>query len=382
MLPISALAEETVETEETVIVSETSKSLKSQSGTDGNISWVLDDSGTMTVTGTGAISLDNACDYPWEDELLQSVSKLVIGEGITSIGEGAFSGGAYTSVTLPGTLKSIGVFAFEDCNNLTEVVIPDGVEILKHGAFCGCSNLKKVVIPGSVKTIDARAFDSCTSLSDVTIGEGVETIGYWAFWGCAMTEITVPSSVESLGGRVFECCENLTSVTLPESITTIPAGLFADCSSLTAVTIPTSVTSVESYAFINCDSLKSVSFTGNCPAFADDSFEGVTTTCYYPASNSTWTGDKLQNYGGSVTWKLTGSNLNGVCKGADGSWYYYINGVIQENYTGFQSNSNGKWYIENGKVTFAKNGVIQDTNGTIATKGTWSYVTGRKVQTG
>ncbi|MCC8151408.1 MAG: hypothetical protein LIO96_08140 [Lachnospiraceae bacterium] len=72
----------------------------------------------------------------------------------------------------------------------------------------------------------------------------------------------------------------------------------------------------------------------------------------------------------------------GVCQAADGSWHYYINGVIQEDYTGFRSNSNGKWYIEGGDVTFKTNGVIQDKEGTIGTKGTWYYVIGSKVQTG
>ncbi len=66
----------------------------------------------------------------------------------------------------------------------------------------------------------------------------------------------------------------------------------------------------------------------------------------------------------------------------NGQWGYYVDGVLQKNYTGFKSNSNGKWYIENGKVTFKKNGVIKDDKGAIGTKGTWYYVVGSKVQTG
>ncbi len=73
---------------------------------------------------------------------------------------------------------------------------------------------------------------------------------------------------------------------------------------------------------------------------------------------------------------------NGVCKAADGNWYYYVDGVIQTNYNGFASNSNGKWWIENGKVTFNKNDVLKDSTGALGTKGTWYYVVGSKVQTG
>ncbi len=72
---------------------------------------------------------------------------------------------------------------------------------------------------------------------------------------------------------------------------------------------------------------------------------------------------------------------NGVCKASDGNWYYYVDGVIQTNYNGFASNSNGKWWIENGKVTFNKNDVLKDSTGALGTKGTWYYVVGSKVQT-
>ncbi|MCC8151577.1 MAG: hypothetical protein LIO96_09040 [Lachnospiraceae bacterium] len=77
----------------------------------------------------------------------------------------------------------------------------------------------------------------------------------------------------------------------------------------------------------------------------------------------------------------TGDVLNGVCQASDGNWYYYVDGVVQSGYSGFQSNSNGKWYIDGGQVTFKKNGVFQDTEGSIGAKGTWYYVTGSKVRT-
>ncbi len=69
-------------------------------------------------------------------------------------------------------------------------------------------------------------------------------------------------------------------------------------------------------------------------------------------------------------------------KASDGNWYYYVNGKKATSYTGFAANSNGKWYVEKGKVTFKKNSVIKDKTGVIGTKGDWWYVTGSKVQTG
>ncbi len=87
------------------------------------------------------------------------------------------------------------------------------------------------------------------------------------------------------------------------------------------------------------------------------------------------------NYTGSVKKTFTIENSTDVCKASDGKWYYYVNGKKDTSYTGFASNSNGKWYIEKGKVTFSKNSVLKDTTGAIGTKGTWYYVVGSKVQT-
>ncbi len=72
--------------------------------------------------------------------------------------------------------------------------------------------------------------------------------------------------------------------------------------------------------------------------------------------------------------------LNGVCKAADGNWYYYVDGEIDDTYYGFGSNSNGDWYVEKGMVTFEKNDVLKDTTGAIGTKGDWYYVVGSKVK--
>ncbi len=99
---------------------------------------------------------------------------------------------------------------------------------------------------------------------------------------------------------------------------------------------------------------------------------------------STFTG--LADYSNSNGWwyieegRVT-FNYEGVEHNKNG-WWYVKDSKVQFNYNGFGENSNGKWYIESGKVTFNKNSVIQDTTGAIGTKGTWWYVVGSKVQTG
>ncbi|MCC8151290.1 MAG: hypothetical protein LIO96_07525 [Lachnospiraceae bacterium] len=71
----------------------------------------------------------------------------------------------------------------------------------------------------------------------------------------------------------------------------------------------------------------------------------------------------------------------GVVDATKSWWYFGADGRVDTTYNGFAKNSNGWWYIENGKVTFLKNSVIQDKTGALGTKGTWYYVTGSKVRT-
>ncbi len=91
---------------------------------------------------------------------------------------------------------------------------------------------------------------------------------------------------------------------------------------------------------------------------------------------------KTNNGGLSASMTLTAAK-NNVRKASDGKWYYYNDsGKKDTSYTGFAENSNGKWYVENGVVTFKTNGVLKDKTGGIGTKGSWYYVVDSKVQTG
>ena len=97
--------------------------------------------------------------------------------------------------------------------------------------------------------------------------------------------------------------ELVTDLVIPDGVTTIKNYAFAEYSGLISVTIPKTVISVGSAVFFNCYNLDFVHFLGDAPAFQSDSFTSRSFTAYYPAGNPTWTADKLQNYGGKVTWK-------------------------------------------------------------------------------
>ena len=160
-----------------------------------------------------------------------------------------------------------------------------------------------MTIPEGVTSIGDSAFYGCSSLTSVTIPEGVTSIGDSAFSGCSsLTSVTIPSSVTSIGGSAFSGCSSLTSVTIPEGVTSIGGYAFYGCSSLTSVTIPEGVTSIGGYAFFGCSNLTTIFFLGDAPSFGYDSFGYDRTAGLYPVDNETWTADKRQNYGGSLTW--------------------------------------------------------------------------------
>ena len=149
--------------------------------------------------------------------------------------------------------------AFNHCEKITGVTIPDGIISIGRNAFYRCDNITSVTIPSTVKTWGSGAFSYCKKLSTVIIEEGVTTIGEDAFWGCYdLTNVTIPSTVTSIGKEAFLDCTNLANIDLPEGITTIENGAFGKCTSLTSINIPSSVTSIAGGAFGGCTALAAV----------------------------------------------------------------------------------------------------------------------------
>ena len=237
-----------------------------QSGTCGsNLTWNLNaETGVLTISGTGTMT-----DYVWDPAPWRSytsiIKTVIINDGVTSIGESAFSYcSSLTSVTIGESVTSIGSSAFEYCSSLSSITIPNSVTSIGDWAFSDCSSLTSVTIPNSVTSIGDWAFYECSSLTSVTIPNSVTSIGEYTFCGCSsLTSITIPNSVTSIGKYAFYNCSSLTSVTIPNSVTSIGEWAFSGCSKLTSVTIPNSVTSIGSYAFYECSSLTKTNYIGD-----------------------------------------------------------------------------------------------------------------------
>ena len=256
------------------------------------ITWELDDDGTLTLSGSGAIP---SFIYQLPKEKIKNI---IISNGITSIGESAFCKCInLTSVTLSDSITSISNNAFSNCTSLTSITIPDSVTSIGDGAFDHTPWLEEqrkknplvivndilidgnmcqgaVVIPDNVISICGRVFYNCTSLTSITIPDSVTSIGDSTFRNCAsLTSIIIPDSITSIGDYAFADCIDLESITIPDSVTSIGFSAFEYCTSLKSITIPDSVASIEDLAFCDCTNLESITIKNPACVIADSSDE-------------------------------------------------------------------------------------------------------------
>lgn len=203
--------------------------------------------------------------YDGTQKVPEDVTEVVVKEGVKEIGDEAFSYCLQLkSVTIPNSVTSIGYGAFIECNRLTNITIPSSVTTIAPNAFVRCESLENITIPDSVTSIGKSAFSCCTGLKSITIPDSVTSIGAYAFRDCtSLTNITIPDGVTSIGKHAFNGCTGLTSITISDSVTEIGSWAFYNCTGITSVTIPDSVTAIGSFAFYNCKVLTDVYYTGS-----------------------------------------------------------------------------------------------------------------------
>ena len=219
------------------------------------------------VIGNGVTSIG---DYAFED--CSEIKTVVLPDGVTSIGDGAFSGCTnLSSVKMPQGLQTIGASAFYSCKNLIEATIPNSVTSIGSNAFMYCQSLSRVILPNKLEKIEDNTFYYCISLETVVIPTGVTTIEKNAFSNCdRLSAVTIPGTVTSIGDKVFSSCSVLKTVTIPNSVQTLGKWVVYNCVSLTSFVVPEKVTSIGDKTFHNCDNLRSVTFPAGLTEIGDE----------------------------------------------------------------------------------------------------------------
>ena len=146
-------------------------------------------------------------------------------------------------VSIPGTIRTIGIRSFSKCSNLRKLVIRDGLEVIDKSAFSGCEKLESITLPATLKKIEESAFHNCTSLNEVVIPSTVEIIGKEAFYNCKnLRKITIsaPNNKFVIGGMAFSRCDSLEEITISDGSidTLIGTSLFQMRPTLKQINLP------------------------------------------------------------------------------------------------------------------------------------------------
>ena len=264
--------------------------------------FTIPDDGSVTVIGKNAFN--NAS---------RSRTSITVPEGVTEIGENAFYCSYLKTVSLPSTLKTIGVGAFYGCFYLEDIVLPEGLERIETDAFMHCNKISDITLPDSLTYIGDKAFFECTAIrkfniparvtyigpgalatlgmvTSLTVDDGntvyhdyenciiktgsknlvaacitsiipddgsVDAIADSAFMGVDRANIYLPRAINYIGKNAF-ANSSIVSIVLPNDLVRIEDGTFSGCRNLASVRIPSDVYYIGKSAFFGCTSLRSI----------------------------------------------------------------------------------------------------------------------------
>lgn len=241
----------------------------------------------------------------------QTLNDYIVSEGVEIICDGAFEDcESLQTINLPNSVKSIGKGAFSNCTNLESINIPEGIEVLSDYTFEGCTSLVDICLPSSLDVIGDQALKGVPKLRSLSpnliVKDGcllshnlktlihyfndereyfilpleIEDIAPYAFWRSRLNKVIIHSKVRRIGDFAFERCENLGTVKFETfngiaHIETIGHCAFAGCNHLTDIVLPNGLEVLGIQTFDYCHSLRNVILPNTLKEIGNCAFEGT-----------------------------------------------------------------------------------------------------------
>ncbi len=228
----------------------------------------------------------------WGKLTTLDLSESSIVEGGDWYYETTFDGSVFYSYT---SNNIIGESMFVGCANLQEIILPDTVTAIDHGAFQSCPTLISINIPKGLTSISGSAFYDCPrlqkvhitdlsawcnilfddpgtnplcnggnlylnnkELTEIVIPDDITEIKKYAFLGASFHNLTLSKNLTTIGENAFSECKFLTSIEIPDNVTAIEVGAFLNCESLSKAIIGNAVSSIGMFTFSGCSNLKEI----------------------------------------------------------------------------------------------------------------------------
>lgn len=241
---------------------------------------------TVTFTGNGSV-LTTIGTQAFEG--CEKLTDIILPEGLTTINANAFLNSGIKNIKLSSTIETITSTAFSGCKQLN-VTVADG-----NATFTVSADMKSLLskdgktlvkyigndaqytIPDGIEEIGVYAF-SGSDIKSVIFSDKIINVGSYAFKDCtALDSITLPD-IESLEAHLFDGCTALDNVTIPATVKTIKKGAFMNCTAISAITIPATVETIESAAFAGCTALEELKFTTSSEKLVINAGSSMTVT--------------------------------------------------------------------------------------------------------
>jgi len=228
------------------------------------------------------------------------------------IQEGAFEGTNVTKVVLPESITAIGLYAFKDCTELTQISVSGNLSRILDSAFENCKSLKAIDLSATqTSTLCQNAFKNCTSLKEIKLPDSLSTIETGAFNNCSsLLEILLPKDLIEIRESAFTNCTSLKTITVPKKLKmmSLDASAFSNIPALEKIIFEDGREEITGYAFFSTTSsvdifipksvkkfsplpfffygTAKITFEGDCPEIVDSqAFSGNPIICYDPATN-------------------------------------------------------------------------------------------------